>query len=406
MSNTLLTIDMITREALRVAHEKLTFLGTIDRSYDDSFAKGGAKIGDTLRVRNPVAYVRRQGSRVMDVQDATEESQSVTVATQDGVDMKFNSAELALSLDDFSQRHIVPAVSVLAAGIEGDVLVDCTKKVYQVVGTPGTVVGASGDISALYAARAKLNQQLAPKDGNRNVQLDSVTMGTVATGLKSLFHDGPQIKEAFREGFITRSAMADFYENEKTWTLTHSDDVSGSTDAAALVTDGGTTIDMHTLVPVAKQTVGAVFTVAGVYDCHPETKQAYSHLKQFTITAIGATTTTISPATILTGPKKNVVSSTGGTLATTAFDAQVVTFVGSASTSYRQNLMYHRDFATFVTADLPLMKGGECSRRVQDGLSMRVWQDSDIRNDELLTRIDILYGWKVLRPEWACRLTN
>jgi hypothetical protein len=80
-------------------------------------------------------------------------------------------------------------------------------------------------------------------------------------------------------------------------------------------------------------------------------------------------------------------------------------FVGAASTSYVQNLMYHKEAFQFVTADLPLMDdAAKCVRRVQDGLSMRVWQASDIRNDELLMRIDILYGFAALRPEWACRM--
>jgi hypothetical protein len=406
MANTLSVIDMVARESLRVAHENLTFLGTVNRNYDDSFAKTGAKIGDSLRIRNPNQYVRRQGSRIMQVQDTVETTQTLTASTQDGVDLKFNSAELALSIDELSKRYIEPAVKVLVAGIEGDVLVDLTKQVAHTVGTAGTVVGASGDISAVTAARAKLNQALAPKS-NRAVQFDSVTMGSIVNGAKALFHDGTQVKEAFREGFYSRNAMADWYENEKTWTLTNTDDVTANTDAAALVTDGGTTIDMHTLLPVAKQTVGSTFTIAGVYDVHPETKQAYSHLKQFTITAIGATTTTVSPPFYLTGAKKNVGSSTGADLATTAFDAATLTFWGNASTSYRQNLMYHEDAFTFVTADLPLMDdAAKCVRRNQDGLSIRVWQGSDIRNDELLMRLDILYGWKALRPEWACRISN
>ena len=104
MSNTLTVIDQITREALRIAHEKLTFIGTINRSYDSSFAKTGAKIGDTLRIREPNQYVRRTGSRVMDVQDQNESAVSLVVAQQDGVDMKFNSTELALSIDQLSER--------------------------------------------------------------------------------------------------------------------------------------------------------------------------------------------------------------------------------------------------------------------------------------------------------------
>jgi hypothetical protein len=229
----------------------------------------------------------------------------------------------------------------------------------------------------------------------------------MVNGLKGLFQDSSQIKEQYREGMIGRTAMADWYENDRMWTLTNGSDVTGTTDAAALVTDGGSVVDMHTTVAVAVQAVGQVFTIAGVYACHPETKAAYSSLQQFTITAIGATTTTVSPTIHLTGPRKNVVSSNGATLVTTDFNSKTLTFVGAASTSYVQNLMYHKEAFQFVTADLPLMASSEkCVRRSQDGLSLRVWQDSDIRNDELLMRIDILYGMAALRPEWACRITS
>ena len=407
MANSLLTIDMVTKESLRIAHEKATFIKTINRDFDDSYAKTGAKIGDTLRIRNPNQYTRRANSRIMAVQDQTETSQSLTVATQDGVDMKWNSAERALSIDEFSTRYLEPAMSVLVSNIDADMLTLATKATYNVAGTAGTVVGASNDISALGAARAKLNQGLAPKGANRSVQFDSVTMSSVATAMKGLFQPTNQIEDAFAEGFIARTAMADFYENERTFTMTNGSDVTGSTDNPALVTDGGSVVDMHTLVAVATQVVGEVFTIAGVYACHPETKQSYGVLQQFTITAIGASTTTISPPTYLTGAKKNVVKSDSTTLLTTDFNAQVLTFVGAATTSYRQNLMYHKDAFTFVSADLPIMADAEsCKRMTQDGLSLRVWTAPDIRNDELLLRIDMLYGFLAIRPAWACRITN
>ena len=340
----------------------------------------------------------------MDVQDQVEGTGSIVVATQDHVDMRFNSAELALSIDEISKRYIEPAMSVLISGIESDFIAMATKATYNTAGTAGT---PPTDLVAVGAARAKLNQHLAPKDGNRFIQCDSVTMGGMVNGLKGLFQDSSQIKEQYREGMIGRTAMADWYENDRMWTLTNGSDVTGTTDAAALVTDGGSVVDMHTTVAVAVQAVGQVFTIAGVYACHPETKAAYSSLQQFTITAIGATTTTVSPTIHLTGPRKNVVSSNGATLVTTDFNSKTLTFVGAASTSYVQNLMYHKEAFQFVTADLPLMASSEkCVRRSQDGLSLRVWQDSDIRNDELLMRIDILYGMAALRPEWACRITS
>jgi hypothetical protein len=395
---------MVTREALRIAHEKCQFIGTTDRQYDDSYANVGAKIGSALRVRKPNQYSRTTGSRVMDVQDQAEITQSITVATQDHVDMRFNSAELALSIDEISKRYIEPAMSVLVSGIESDYIAAMTKATYNVAGTAGT---PPTDLVAVGSARAKLNQYLAPKDGNRFIQCDSVTMGGMVNGLKGLFQDSGQIKEQYREGLIGRTAMADWYENDRMWTLTNGNDVTGTLDAASLATDGGSTLDMHTTVAVAAQSVGQVFTVAGVYACHPETKAAYSSLQQFTITAVGATSTTVSPIMYWSGPRKNVVTSTGGAVTVGTFNSATVTFVGAASTSYVQNLMYHKEAFQFVTADLPLMSSSEkCVRRVQDGLSLRVWQDSDIRNDELLMRIDILYGFAALRPEWACRITS
>lgn len=409
-NTTLLTIDMVTREALRIAHEKAQFIGTVDRSYDDSYARTGAKIGSVLRVRKPNQYTRTTGSRVMDVQDQNEKTGSITLATQDHVDMRFNSAELALTIDDFSQRYIAPAVSVLVSGIESDFLAFATKATYNTAGTAGT---PPTDLVAVGAARAKLNQNLAPKDGNRFIQYDSVNMGTIVNGLKGLFQDSTQIKEQYREGMIGRTAMADWYENDRMWTMTNGSDVTGTTDAASLVTDGGTTVDMHTTVAVTAQVVGQVFTIAGIYACHPETKAVLpgAPLQQFTITAIGASTTTVSPTIYLglspsTAAYRNVVTSAGAALALSAFNSATLTFVGAASTSYVQNLMYHKEAFQFVSADLPIMDdAAKCVRRVQDNVSLRVWQASDIRNDEQLMRIDALYGFAALRPEWASRIT-
>ena len=410
MANTLTFIDMVAREALSVAHEKTQFIGTTDRQYDDSFGKSGAKIGSSLRVRNANQYTRRQGSRVMDVQDQAESTQTITVATQDGVDMRFNSAELALNTDNvsevaaFSKRYIEPAVSVLMSGIEADFLAYATKATYNVAGSAGTAI-TTLDVPG--KARAKLNQGLAPKDTNRAIQMDSVTMSGLVNGTAAYFAPNADIAKQYREGMVARTAMADYYENERVWTLTNSDDVTANSNADAGVTDGGSLIKIYTDLAIAKQTVGSVFTIAGVYACHPETKAAYANLQQFTITVAdpGTSGTTISPAIYLTGAKKNVCSSTGANLAVTDFNSKALVFVGSASSSYAQSLMYHKDAFQFITADLPLMDDAhKCTRRVQDGLSVRVWQASDIRNDELLMRIDVLYGMAALRPAWACRM--
>ncbi len=398
MSNTLSTIDMVTREALRIAHEKLAFIGTIDRSYDDQYANKGFKIGDTLRVRNPNQYVRRQGSRVMDVQDQEETTQNVTVATQDGVDMKFNSAELTLSIDELSRRYIEPAVSVLVSGIEGDVLSSVTKDVYNFTGTTTEIVGAT-DLDAVAQARAKLNRGLAPKDGNRNVQLDSVTMAAVVNGMSSgslaLFNPSADVSKAFREGFIGRNSMATWWENDRTYFHTSGADHTTVTVNDASIASGDTSLT----TAGGTWSVGDTFTIADVFEVHPETKASYATLQQFVIVTQATNDITFSPAYITTGAKQNVD-------ALPVTGAAMVVYAGDG-VDYQSNLMYHKDAFTFVTADLPIMDDSiRCVRRVQDGLSIRCWQGSDIRNDELLLRLDILYGFKTLRPAWACRINN
>ena len=399
MANTLLTIDMITREALRLAHEKAVFIGTINREFDDSFGETGAKIGDTLRIRYPSQYTRRTGSRVMDVQDSVQTSTALTVATQDGVDMRFNSRELALDLDEFSKIHLEPAMAMLMSNIDADVLIGCTKSTFNFGGTPGTAVSS---LTAPGAGRTRLNQNLAPKS-DRRVQFDSGTMASIVSGVAAYFNPSNAISEQYREGLIARTAMADYYENERIWTMPTCTSVTASTIKmnGYISTLGQTSLNITSLT-VSSLPLGQKFTIAGVFDVHPETKQQYGQLKQFTVVGItNVSTYTISPPVYISGARQNV----GGTTMTTS--TQTISTLGVLNSTYPLGLMYHRDAFTFATAALPLMSSAEkCVRRTYDGLSLRVWQDADIRNDELLTRIDILYGYAAIRPEWAAAIVG
>jgi hypothetical protein len=411
MPNTLVTLDTIADRALAVAHEALTFIGTVNRDYDEEFGKAGKKAGDTIRIRNPNQYTRRQGSRVMNTQAQAETTQDLIVSTQDGVDMEWNGAEMALSLDKYTERYIKPAMDVLVSGIEADFLAAMTKATYNTVGAAGTVPGAS-TTTVVGDARAILGRYLAPKEG-RSAQIDGATMGSLSNAYKSLFEDRGQIKENFREGFVNRVGGFDWYENERILTLANPADVAGEIDesAATNFTEGTTVVHMDGLTAGADIVAGMVFTWEGLYAVHPETKAVYSHLQDFTVVSTsgasgGDVDVTFSPAIYTTGAKQNVKTQTGGTVTWTfsAQDGKDITFRGSASTSYKYGLLYHKDAFTFATADLPIMKTGECVRKTHDGLSLRLWRSGDIVNDRELLRIDILYGWLAQRPAHACRM--
>ena len=407
MPNTNLTIDWIGNEALRLAHEKAQFIGTINRQFDSSFKPG---YGNTIRIRIPTQYTQSTG-RVIDVQDGVEQSTNIVVATQNHVAMRYNSQEFAQDLVNFQKLHLEPAMAQLASYIDGQVLQQATISTYNIVGNPGAAISS---LTYTGLARARMNQYLAPKD-NRNIVIDSVTMSEIIPNQAAYFAPQKDVSERYREGFIARTAMADFYENERVWSMTNPAGVSSWMNTVTL-TDGAVTLDVSSVggVPSAGQTFTVGHTSSGrygaVYACHPETKQAYTHLQTFVVQSVatggaGISTVTFQPAIRLTGARKNVSDSTGADLTVSSLTTAIVRLTGGPASSYAQPLMYHRDAYTFATCALPLMDDAiRCVVKTYDGISLRVWEASDIRNDEKLTRIDILWGTAAIRPQWACRL--
>lgn len=193
MASSLLTPTAVTREAIRVLHQKCNFIGSIDRQYDDSFAKSGAKIGDSLKIRLPNAYTVRTGA-VLSVQDTTETSTTLQLATQKGVDLNFTSAELTLSLDDFSKRILEPAMSVLAANIEADAM-----SMYKDVPNQTNNIGAAATFAKLLDGRRQMSDNLAAMSG-RTASLNTQDTVDLVDALKGLFHDDKAVSQQYREG--------------------------------------------------------------------------------------------------------------------------------------------------------------------------------------------------------------
>ena len=202
MANAILTPTAVTREALRVLHQKLNFVGTITREYDDSFARQGAKVGDTLKVRLPNQYVVRSGPTLA-AQDTTETSVDLKVQTQKGVDLNFTSVDLTLSLDEFSERVIEPAMSVLAANIEADAMT-MYKDVFNQVNNQGVAT----TFSKVLQGRKILVDNLAPLAG-RTCNLNTQDNVDLVDALKGLFNDQTTISKQNREGFMGRTAGFD-----------------------------------------------------------------------------------------------------------------------------------------------------------------------------------------------------
>ncbi len=395
MANVLLTAEAVTREALRILHQKLNFIGSINRQYDDSFAAAGAKTGDSLKIRLPNQYAVRTG-KTLDTQDTTEQSVTLQVATQKGVDVNFSTADLALSIDDFNKRVIDPAMSVLAANIEADAI-SMYKDVYNQVSDLGNAI----DLIDVLNARKKLQDNLAPT-ANRTCNLNTQDNVDLVDELKGLFHDSREVERQYLEGYIGRTAGFDFMENTL-WPghATGTDDGTGDylTDIAA-AEDDGSAGSLHIDTGAGTLKKGDVFTIADVFRVHPETKVSTGILQQFAVTedyAGGEGDLKIAPSIVASGVTQNVNAA--------AQNNKALTKVGGASATHGVSVAYHEDAFTFATADLVMPRGVDfAARLVFDGVSMRIVRDYDINNDNLPCRIDVLYGYKTIRPEFACRL--
>jgi hypothetical protein len=406
MSNQILTPTAVTREALRILHQKLNFVGNVNRQHDDSFAQSGAKIGDSLKIRLPNEYTVRSG-KVLNAQDTNETSTTLQVATQKGVDVNFSSAELTMELDDFSKRVLEPAMSVLAANIEADAL-NMYKDVYNEVSD----VGAALSIDNVLWSQEKLANQLAPMD-NRCMLLTPRMNRNLVNGATSLFNDRTKVSEQFRKGLIGNEFFG--YDSVYQNTLlklhtTGTDDGTGDylTDIAAGEANGSAgEINIDTGAGSFKK--GDIVTFAGVNAVHAETKQDLGYLKQFVVTAdatpgAGGGSLFISPSIISSGARQNVSAAPADGAEVFKRESDDTTAIGNAA-DYYVGLGFHKDAFAFATADLVMPKGVDfAAREIMDGLSMRIVRQYDINNDNLPCRIDLLYGYKTIRPELAVRL--
>ncbi len=398
MSNSLLTIDMITRKSLEILENNLVITRTVNRQYDDSFAKSGAKIGSTLRIRLPDRALVTDGA-ALQVQDDVEQNTSLTVSSQKHIGINFTTAELTMQLDDFAERVLKPRISQLAASIDADVA-NSFQNIFQSVGTPGTTPGTS---LVLLQAQQKLNEAAAVMSP-RYATVNPAANAALVEGMKGLFNPVSTISKQFKSGLMGEGILGYEELNMSQSIKQHTTGTrTGAHTVTTTVTDQGAATIAITGTGSQIIKKGDVFTIGSVFAVNPQTRESTGSLQQFVATADatatgGAYTVSVSPAIFTASQALATVDSFPQSGAT-------VTFLGSASTQYPQNLIYHKDAITFATADLVMPQGVDmASRQVHNGISMRIVRQYDINNDRMPCRIDVLYGFSVIRPQMAVRM--
>jgi hypothetical protein len=391
---------MITRKSLEILENNLVLTRNVNRQYDDSFAVEGAKIGSTLRIRLPDRALVTDGA-ALQVQDDNEQFTTLTVSSQKHIGVNFTSAELTMQLDDFAERVLKPRISQLASSIDADVA-NSYKYIGNTVGTPGTTPATS---LVLLQAQQKLNENAAVMDP-RYATVNPAANAGLVEGLKGLFNPTDTISKQFKNGMMGTGVLGlneiNMSQSIKQFT-TGSRSATGGTLSAAVTAEGATSIVVTGAGNNGVVKLGDVFTVADCFAVNPQTRESTGSLFQFvavadvTLNGSGAGTITVAP-----------MYSAGNALATVDVlpqSGKAVVFVGAASSQYAQNLVYHKDAITFATADLLLPQGVDmAARAVHNGISLRIVRQYDINNDRLPCRIDVLYGYSVIRPQMAVRM--
>ena len=406
MSNNLLTISMISNEALMVLENELTFSSEVMRNYDDQFAVTGAKIGATLNVRRPGRFIGTSGP-ALNVEDFNETSSPVTLTTQFHVDTQFTTQDLALSLDAFSDRVLKPAVAAVANRIDFDGTTMAKLNTANIVGTAGS---PPTSLLTYLTAQAYLDSEGAPRDGRRSCIIEPFTGATIVDSLKGLFVPNNTIGSQYAKGMMGRDSAGMNWKMDQNisaqtfGSYTGTATINTSTDTGILASGWAQTSSLTltksgTFTPL----VGDTFTIAGVYAVNPQNRQAYgsNKLRNFVITAISGTAVTVSPAVISGGQFQNVSITGAGASAVTPFNQ-----TGAVSP---QNIVMHKNAFVLACADLDLPDGVVFAGRASDkdlGLSMRIVRQYTINNDSIPTRVDVLYGWAPLYAELACRVAS
>jgi hypothetical protein len=411
VGNNLLTPSMITRYSIKLFINTNFFIQNINRQYDERFGQEGAKIGAQLRIRLPNDYTVTDGPGIS-LQDTIEQQDILTVSYQRHVDVAFTTAERTLDIDDYAERILMPRVNVLAGnvaqtimyGSEGGVCnisanVDSSNNILAVNSTPVLNAGALlDDNSAPYLGTR----------GERKLVNDPHTDAKLSQSLQGLFNPVSRISQQFETGTMKNALGFSMFRDQTVIKHTSGTQASGTLNGA---NQSGVSLTVTTLTGTLVQ--GDIITVAGVNAVNRVTKASTGQLRQFVVTAnaaVGATTISIYPALIPPlnqTPYMQLPYTPQQYQTVTAYPASNAAWnqFTNASATYRKSIAYAPDAVTMVVAPLWMPPGGkgvvEAARHEMDDVSMRSLVCYEPGTDQPVDRLDVLFGYLYIRPEWA-----
>ena len=398
---------VIAKLAAGMLADKVQFCKSIDKAETSDFdGKNGYNSGDTIQISKPARFVPTTGADVTSsIQDVVEEKVSLQLDTRSVVPIELTSAEIAhdMALKSWAKRVLEPAVSSIAQDVESRFLAKAVDATYNIVGTAGST---TFDTSTVISANQKIDENVCPDLDNRFLLLNPAANTSAVNARKGLFQSSEEISKQYKSGAMGIADGFTFLKNNLLPTHTLGNDVTGVAVDDGSVTEGSSTLHVDGLTTTTGTvTKGSVFTIAGIFMVHPITKETTSTLQQFVVTA-DVTADGSGDADLAISPSLYAASGGLQNISALPSDNDALTFVGSASTGYVQNLGFYK--GAFRMASVPLVKPDGTDLAAQetvDGMTIRVIRDYDVLTDKLIMRLDFLGGLAATRPEWASRIT-
>lgn len=406
--NNLLTPSMITRYSIKLFLNTNFFLNRIDRQFDDQFGNEGTKIGAQLRIRYPNSYTVTDGPGIS-LQDSNEQQFVLTVATQRHIDIAFTTAERTLSVQDYSERFILPRVNTLAGNVAMTIIRGSQGGFRNMTAN----VDAGNNILPVNAApfanaRALLVDNSSPQQPGNIIVIDQHSNVRAQQALGGLLNPATEISRQYMTGEVKNGLSFTWGEDQTVVKHTTGTLVTATVNGA---NQTGTTLTMTALGGTVNQ--GDVFSIAGVNGVNRVTFDTLGLPAQFVATAnaaAGATTISFYPAII---PPASAVPYAGlpytaqqyQTVTASPANGAVLTPFANPGVTYRANMAMSPDAVTMVSAPLWMPPGGrgviEAARHTMDRVSMRSLVCYEPGTDQPVDRLDTLFGFVYGRPEWG-----
>lgn len=372
MANQFLTLKNIARRTITRLLDNILFPQLCYRNYADTFQKRG----DTIQIPIPVNLEAKEFSNDTGVefQNDVETSVDLKLDQLASVDVEYTALEMATNVDDLDALFIRPAADALAERINADGFA-LYRDIRNCVGTPGTLPDS---LSAFADASLLLNENKAPQQNRYAVwspyataRLQQIPMlvNTSAYGSRETILSG-EIGQVFGLRNFMSQAVVNHLAGSlagTSYTLTVTAKSAGFVEITASASSGTVSISGKTLV-CGDLLLADDYTLLVSADC------------------------TASSATKITVP-----------VDAASYAAAKIGDTVTVAANHDANLVFQKEAFAFATRPLTTPAGVDSYTVTNNGISLRVVHGYDQRYKRDLLSMDVLYGYKTIRPELAVR---